>query len=159
MSTETISVSRYVQTPAEVIALPRFSPEAAACFAPFLSGRCSMALLRWLAVTKTRRSLLKTNCLKPFSVHLLLKRKTEAYMHDDGRVFLSAGLLQTGSAMTVLSVYCHELSHIKLSQSGDYPMIKALQREFRQQFGQHKLCELLSPIEYSFGGSGAAGAK
>lgn len=143
-----ICVAQYLRSPGAAVAQDGFSPEAAACFQPFLTPWCVLAPLRWLAVTATRRKLLKTNCLKPFTVHLLWKGKTQAYMHDDGRVFLSAGLLQTGSAMTVLSVYCHELSHIKLSQREDYPAIKALQREFNRQFSDHKLCQLLSPIEY-----------
>lgn len=148
MNTSPISLSRYLSEPASAVDLAWFSPESAPCFAPFFSRWRGVGLLKWYAVTAARDALLEKRCLDSFSVHLCWKRKSMAYMNDAGQVYLSVGLLVKSSAVSVLSVYCHELSHIKLSQRADYPAIKALQREFKQRFKEHKLCELLSPIEF-----------
>ena len=148
MNASTISLSGYLSAPAEAVALSRFPAEAASCFVPFLSARFVPGLLKWSAVQTVRNALVDKGCVAPFSVHLLWKWETLAYMDDAGKVFLSAGLLHKSGLVPVLAVYCHELSHIKLSQQPDYPAIKALQREFKQRFQDHKLCELLSPIEY-----------
>ncbi|MBQ7415954.1 MAG: hypothetical protein IJW14_02825 [Oscillospiraceae bacterium] len=148
MNTAPISLKRYVSAPASAVELEMFPQETAACFAPFFALRSELGPWKWQAVTAARDALIEKRCLADFSVQLQWKRKTEAYMNDAGQVYLSAGLLATSSAMTVLSVYCHELAHIKLSQREDYPAIKALQREFKQHFKHHKQCELLSPIEF-----------
>lgn len=146
--THTGSFSLQQYLPECTIEPPQFPAEAAACFGPLLSGLCGTGLGKWIALRAVRRALIKKRCLGKFSLHLPIRREPLAYMNDAGKVYLSTGLLAKTSAMTVLSVYCHELSHILLSQQTCYPALKQLQRQFRQQFGGHQQWQLLSPIEY-----------
>lgn len=147
MSAEKELLRRYLLEPARAVEPEWFPPESASCFTPFFSPAC-IGPMKWRAVKAAGAALVEKNCLSDFTVHLNRKLKTVAYMNDAGQVYLSAGLLLKSSALTVLSVYCHELAHIKLSQRSDYPALKSLQREFKRHFQGHKLCELLSPIEY-----------
>lgn len=146
MSMDSLSLANYVQAPLEAD-LEGFSPEAAACFDGFFSHWCRWGLLQWHAVTQTKKRLVDAGCIEDFSLRLLWRWATTAYMKDGGEMFLSLGLVFGRSAMTLLSVYAHELAHIKLSQRRDYPAIKALQREFKHRYHDHPMVELMSPIE------------
>lgn len=140
------TVAQYVAHPTEV-ELNWFDRKAASCFAGFFSGSCRTGIMKWLAVRSVSKALVKKGYMESFGVHLKWTWKPMAFMNDAGHIYLSVGLLAKSSAVNVLSVYCHELSHIRLSQHRDYSDIKTLQRQFKQCYADHKLCELMSPIE------------
>lgn len=146
MSMDSFSLANYLQAPLAA-ELEGFPPEAAACFDDFFAAWCLCRFPQWDAVKQAKKRLVDTGCIEDFSLHLLRKCATTAYMKDGGKMYLSLGLVFGHSAMTLLSVYAHELAHILLSQREDYPAIKAMQRAFKQRYHDHPMVELMSPIE------------
>ena len=103
--------------------------------------------IRWHYLKKIRNLMISEGKLSAFDLRMNFDLKPTAYMHDDGVVYISLGLLVRGSSLATLGIFIHELCHIKLSQSEAYDDIKALQKKFKAKFGSHKQCELMSPIE------------
>ena len=111
------------------------------------SHSMDFAPFRWRCLKKIRDVLVSEGKIRHFEIKLTSSLQPVAYMHDDGVIYISSGLLFRGSALATLGIFIHELCHIRLSQREDYPEIKALQKEFRANFRSHKQCELMSPIE------------
>jgi hypothetical protein len=141
-----ISLEAYLKDPLSV-PVEGFASGAEACFRPFFSPFVSWDFDKWRAITASAARLTAEGWLQPFTLNRQNGFRPMAYMRDGDGIYLSRGLLLRRSAITVLSTYCHELSHVKLSQAEDYPAIKALQKEFKARYSQSPLCELASPIE------------
>ena len=104
-------------------------------------------LKKWKNLRKLTNSLIELGFLKTFSLNIDKSLKPKAYMHDNGQIFISLGLILTRSYLPLLSVYLHELAHIWLSQQANYQDLKKLQKEFRYFYSDIKDYELFSPIE------------
>ena len=102
---------------------------------------------KWKTLKRLTVFLLQTDSVDFYTINLDKSLKPRAYMNDDGRIFISIGLLLTRSITTLLSVYLHEFSHIYMSKQQNYSQLKILQREFRQGFSKFDNCEISSPIE------------
>lgn len=146
MTSFPITLEQYLQAPTERPPV-EFPPQAAKCFSSFFAPWQRVSLFKWGAVTKSKDELIRLGCLEEFSLHRERTRKDRAYMKDSGDLYLSRGFLVRHSPLVVLSVFCHELAHIKLSQTPEYPEIKCLQRAFKIRFADERLCEVMSPIE------------
>lgn len=84
----------------------------------------------------------------PFNFKIDFNFKLVAYMKDSGEMHISLGLVIFRSFSTLLSVYLHELSHLWLSQQQCYPQLKALQRQFFENYSSETKGDIASPIEF-----------
>ena len=91
--------------------------------------------------------MIECGILRKFSVRLTPDLTPKAYMRDGGDMFFSLGALLTRSSTVTLSVLCHELAHMWLSQQDFYKGLKEINRQFQEQYSSHTDAELLSPIE------------
>ncbi len=111
----------------------------------FFKGKTPFA--KWRTLNKLTDYLKKKLDISDFSLNIDKSLKSTAYMHDDGRIFVSVGLLLSRSISTLLSVYLHEFAHIWMSKQSNYNNLKSVQREFRTAYSNNEWCELISPIE------------
>lgn len=117
-----------------------------------------LSLLKWynqcaFGRAKCLKNIVSSLCkgqFKPFKIEFLKTIKPLAYMHDKGVIYFSYGSLLNFSASTVLSVFCHELAHVWLSQREYYTELKELDRQFKDAFREKldgKTLTLASPVE------------
>ena len=143
-----LSLSRYVKAPLENA--PRIEGISAASLsrlASFLPIYSNPFFIQWRNIKRAVASLIDDGLFSRFSVHLTAGLKAKAYSVDDGRMYFSLGALLTRSSAVTLTVLCHELAHIWLSQRELYPELKRLNKEFLTVFSSVKGAYLMSPIE------------
>ncbi len=103
--------------------------------------------LRWKLIKKTKRLLIDESVVNDFSLNLIPCLSLKSYMKDSGEMYISSGALLFRSSIVTLKVFCHELSHIWLSQQPFYPAIKSVNKEFKTKFNGCKDVVLASPVE------------
>ena len=109
--------------------------------------RSSSPWVKFRRIKDVKRALVKSGFFKDFKLRLLWRLKSLAYIEDFGRLTLSIGVLRSRTSPVVLSVLCHELGHMWLSQQDFYPTLKEVNRQFKERCADVGYCELLSPIE------------
>lgn len=103
--------------------------------------------LRWKLIKKTRQLIIDEKVVDSFSLNLIPSLSLKSYMKDSGEMYISLGALLFRSSVVTLKVFCHELSHIWLSQQPFYPAIKRVNKEFKIKFKDYKDVVLASPVE------------
>lgn len=103
--------------------------------------------LRWKLIKKIRNLLISEKVVSDFSLTLIPSLSVKTYMKDSGGMYISLGALLFRSSMVTLKVFCHELSHIWLSQQSCYPVIKVVNKEFKEKYKDCKDVVLASPVE------------
>lgn len=92
------------------------------------------------------RQLTKNKSFKRFDVRFLFSFKRKAFMRDDGKIFLSFGLVHKTKTVRLIAVLWHELAHIYLSQRPFYDELKQFNKLFLQKC-KSNIANLLSPLE------------
>ena len=123
------------------------TPSTAKCFQKLLEPLARLYFVKARYVKKLVSALIADNKLKPFEFVVKRGFKPEAFMHDSGVMSISYGMFIKTSRWVFVSVLCHELSHVWLSQQDYYSELKALNKQFKQQYASVADVELISPIE------------
>ncbi len=143
-----VSVESYIGDPLGAgISLPRLSDVARGALVKLLSSPKAFPHILWGRMKMAKEALVSDGFLRDFPLRLRFGFKPVAYMRDGGEVCFTTGALLFRSSAVTLSVFCHELSHMYLSQRSFYPELKELQGEFLERFSSESGCELMSPIE------------
>ncbi len=143
-----LSLSRYIKAPLEDAPLIEgISESSVSHLARFLPIYSNPFFIQWRNIKRATAALIDDGLLSRFSVHLTAELKARAYAVDDGRMCFSLGALLSRSSAVTLTVLCHELAHIWLSQRAFYPELKRLNREFISAFSSVRGANLMSPIE------------
>ena len=123
------------------------TPSTVKCFQKLLSPLARLYFVRARYVKKLVAELISESKLKPFEFVIKRDFKPEAFMRDSGVMSVSYGMFLKTSRWVFVSVLCHELSHVWLSQQEYYRELKALNKQFKEQYASVADVELISPIE------------
>ena len=148
MEQSLFSLSRYLQAPSEFPYQAELGdPEVLRTLLRFLSLWNDPMPMQWRCIKKAAHIIVEKKVMQPFAVHLIREKKPQAYMKDCGEIYFSTGALTIRSSVVTLSVFCHELAHMWLSQQDFYPALKSFDKQFKTQFSAHPSVYLMSPIE------------
>ena len=76
------------------------------------------------------------------------KFAVQAYMRDDGGIYMSYGAFARSNGASFVAMFCHELAHVWLLRQEGYAELKLLDKTFRTTFADLPNVVDVSPIEY-----------
>jgi len=142
------SLKEYLESPTEgapcLGELPDGVISALSRFVPLYSNPF---FIQWKNVKNAVRCFAEQGVTAPVSVSLIPKLKSTAYAVDGGKMCFSLGAILSRSSAVTLTVLCHEITHVWLSQRDFYPDLKRLNKDFISAFSGEKAAYLMSPIE------------
>ena len=147
MAFENITLAGYLSDPDSFAVMPDIPPEVLKSIYKMLSPLYAPVCVKIRMISEVRDTIVNEGITAHFDTKLLKTLKPTAYMRDGGGVYFSLGLLAMKSPLATLPVCLHEFSHIILSRMEGYSVLKALERQFRTEYGTHPECNIASPIE------------
>ena len=139
-----ISLQQYLAAPLDIEFNPDIdTPLILKRFEKLLSFESKLYFIKVSYVKKLVFTLVSEGKFKDFKFNVKRKFKPEAYMYDGGEINISYGIFLHTTAPVFLTVLCHEIAHIWLSQREDYGDIKELNRQFKKEFSDG----VNSPVE------------
>ena len=141
-------LEQYIADPINVsFELDISTPRIIKCFDSLLSAKSYFYFIKVWYIKKLVSALSEDKKFRPFRFVIKRQFTPKAYMHDSGILYISYGMFLKTSVTVFVSVLCHELSHIWLSQQDFYPQLKQLNRQFKDKYSAEKDAILMSPIE------------
>ena len=142
------TLNKYTQNPLDIrFDIDLNESEALDICRKLTSSWRSPFFIQWHYIKKAVNAMIECGILRKFSVRLTPDLTPKAYMRDGGDMFFSLGALLTRSSTVTLSVLCHELAHMWLSQRGYYSELKLLSKSFLTRYAKVPDIALMSPIE------------
>lgn len=148
MSEIIFSTDEYIRSPEKHSFNININSQHLICFKKFLPIYSNPFFIQWRNIKRAAKSLIKDGVLSHFPIHIIPSLKQKAYIIDGGGMYFSLGLLISHSSPITLTVFCHELSHMWLSQQEFYPELKQLNKDFLNRYKQEPTSHLISPIEF-----------
>ena len=141
------TVEQYISSPFEVSLDLALSATVLKRFEKLLTVRSRFYFTKISQIKKLVKTLIQEDVFQPFSFKTLKTFQKKAYMRDGDGLYISYGIFFKTRETVFLSVLCHELAHIWLSQREFYPQLKILNKEYLDRFEKRQESALTSPIE------------
>lgn len=148
MNRQQPSLAAYIADPNTALEIPLVSEKFCRAVVDMARPTARLYCIRRSAVRRALNALSSIDRWGKVRFTTAVKSTVEAYMRDDGGIYMSYGAFARSNGASFVAMFCHELAHVWLLRQEGYAELKLLDKTFRTTFADLPNVVDVSPIEY-----------